>query len=57
MFGARPLRRALQRYVENVLSKKILSSEFGRGDEIVVDVDESGLTFRKAAAAVAAGTS
>ena len=56
VLGARPLRRARQRYVENVLSKKILSGEFDSGDEIVVDVDEDGLTFSKTAAAVAAGT-
>jgi ATP-dependent Clp protease ATP-binding subunit ClpC len=55
VFGARPLRRAVQRYVESVLSRKILSREFDPGDEIVVDADESGLTFKKAASAVAAG--
>ena len=55
VFGARPLRRAVQRYVESVLSRKILSREFDPGDEVVVDADESGLTFKKAASAVAAG--
>jgi ATP-dependent Clp protease ATP-binding subunit ClpC len=41
-FGARPLRRAIQRYLEDPLSEKILLSEFAPGDEIVVDVDADG---------------
>ena len=53
-FGARPLRRVVQRFVENVLSKKILSGEFGLGDDILVDAAEGGLSFSKAAAPVAA---
>ena len=52
-FGARPLRRVVQRFVENVLSKKILSGEFGLGDDILVDAAEGGLSFSKAAAPVA----
>ena len=43
-FGARPLRRAVQRHLENQLSKKILSGEFQEGDHVVVDADDdSGL--------------
>jgi ATP-dependent Clp protease ATP-binding subunit ClpC len=38
-FGARPLRRAIQRYLEDPLSEKILLAEFAAGDEIEVDVD------------------
>jgi ATP-dependent Clp protease ATP-binding subunit ClpC len=47
-YGARPLRRAIQRYIEDPLSEKILLGEFGRGDEIEVDVapDGSKLAFR-----------
>jgi len=47
-FGARPLRRAIQRYLEDPLSEKILVSEFSPGDEIEVDVTEEGdaLKFR-----------
>ena len=41
-FGARPLKRAIQRYVEDPLSEKILMSEFGPGDEIQIDVSEDG---------------
>jgi ATP-dependent Clp protease ATP-binding subunit ClpC len=41
-FGARPLRRAIQRYLEDPLSEKILLAEFSAGDEIGVDVDGGG---------------
>ena len=37
-YGARPLKRAIQKFVEDPLSEKILLGEFGRGDEIEVDV-------------------
>jgi ATP-dependent Clp protease ATP-binding subunit ClpC len=39
-FGARPLRRALQKHVESPLSVSLLSGEFSVGDAILVDVDE-----------------
>jgi ATP-dependent Clp protease ATP-binding subunit ClpC len=47
-FGARPLRRAIQRYVEDPLSDKILLGEFAPGDDIEVDVSPDGeeLAFR-----------
>ncbi len=47
-FGARPLRRAIQRYLEDPLSEKILVQEFSPGDEIEADVTEEGdaLEFR-----------
>src|SRR5690606_35925916 len=38
--GARPLRRAIQRYLEDPLSEKILTAEFSPGDEIEADVTE-----------------
>jgi ATP-dependent Clp protease ATP-binding subunit ClpC len=41
-YGARPLRRAIQRYLEDPLSEKILIAEFASGDEIEVDVDADG---------------
>ena len=51
IFGARPLRRAVQRYVENPLANRILSGEFGPGDTVMVDIDEASkaLTFTKSA--------
>jgi ATP-dependent Clp protease ATP-binding subunit ClpC len=47
-FGARPLRRAIQRHIEDPLSEKILLGEIARGDEIEVDVseDKERLVFR-----------
>mgnify|MGYP002855231385 FL=1 len=41
-FGARPLKRAVQRYVEDVLSDKIISSKLHIGDLISIDLDENG---------------
>ena len=54
VFGARPLRRAVQRHIENPLSRQILAGEFAAGDHVVVDADESGLTFGKASSPVRA---
>ena len=45
MYGARPLARAIQRHLENPLSKRILSGDFGPGSKIVVDVENDRLTF------------
>jgi len=44
--GARPLRRTIQREVEDVLSEKILLGEFRAGQLIVADVEEDGIAFR-----------
>ena len=44
-FGARPLRRALQRHVENVLSNQILSGEINDGDIVNITTDQNGLHF------------
>jgi ATP-dependent Clp protease ATP-binding subunit ClpA len=48
-FGARPLRRAIQKYVESPLSVKILEGEYHDGETVVVDVntEEGGLLFRR----------
>ena len=47
-FGARPLKRAIQKYLEDPLSEKILMAEFSSGDEIEVSLnaDGSGLTLQ-----------
>jgi ATP-dependent Clp protease ATP-binding subunit ClpB len=49
-FGARPLKRALQRLLFNPLSTALLEGNFGEGDRILVDrlPGESGLSFRRA---------
>jgi ATP-dependent Clp protease ATP-binding subunit ClpC len=47
-FGARPLRRALQKHVESPLSVKLLSGEYTDGDTVVVDVDaDEKIVFQK----------
>ena len=49
-FGARPLKRTIQRYIEDALSERILMAEFVPGDEIIVDLanDSESLVFRVA---------
>src|SRR3712207_5519902 len=45
-FGARPLARAIRRYVENPLSSRIIGGEFGPDDTVVVDRAEDGLALK-----------
>jgi ATP-dependent Clp protease ATP-binding subunit ClpB len=47
VFGARPLKRAIQQYVENPLAQEILSGKFGPKDTVEVDVAGGELVFRK----------
>ena len=47
-YGARPLRRAIQRYVENPLSTKILRGDFKEGDTVAISVEAEELSFTKA---------
>ena len=44
-FGARPLRRAIQRYIEDELSELILKNELSNGENIKIDLQNSNLTF------------
>src|SRR6056297_3325516 len=46
-FGARPLRRAIQKMVENKLSEKILSGDISEGDKVKVDEKDNELVFNK----------
>ena len=46
-FGARPLRRALQRHIESPLSIRLLRGDFERGDLVIVDAGEEGLVFER----------
>jgi ATP-dependent Clp protease ATP-binding subunit ClpC len=41
-YGARPLKRSIQKYIEDPLSEKILLGEFSRGEEIEVDAAADG---------------
>jgi ATP-dependent Clp protease ATP-binding subunit ClpB len=50
-FGARPLKRAIQRLVQNPLAVRLLEGEFSEGDTLVVDVDNGQLQFREEVAA------
>ncbi len=45
-FGARPLKRTIQNFVQNPLAKLILSGKFAEGDEISADYDGSEVVFR-----------
>jgi len=46
-FGARPLRRAIQKHVESPLSVRLLRGEFHAGDCVIVDTDHEELTFKR----------
>ncbi len=48
VYGARPLKRAIQRYVENPLAQELLAGHFKGGDKILVSRDDDGLGFRTA---------
>ncbi len=49
VYGARPLKRAIQQKLENALAQKILSGEFGPGDTITVEASEDELVFARQA--------
>jgi ATP-dependent Clp protease ATP-binding subunit ClpC len=51
VYGARPLRRAIERYVENPLSTRLLKGEFKPGDTVTIDLKDESLTFTTGAAA------
>jgi ATP-dependent Clp protease ATP-binding subunit ClpB len=52
-YGARPLKRAIQRLVENPLALRLLEGDFGEGDTIRVDARDGELTFERAETAAA----
>jgi ATP-dependent Clp protease ATP-binding subunit ClpB len=52
-YGARPLKRALQRLVENPLALRLLEGDFAEGDTVRVDARDGELVFEKAAAIAA----
>jgi ATP-dependent Clp protease ATP-binding subunit ClpB len=45
VYGARPLKRAILRFVKDPLSGHILQGDFGQGDHVVVDADGENLVF------------
>src|SRR5262249_48115466 len=48
VYGARPLKRAIQRLVQDPLALRLLSGKFVEGDTVVVDAKRGQLGFRKA---------
>ncbi|MBB5015096.1 ATP-dependent chaperone ClpB [Rehaibacterium terrae] len=48
VYGARPLKRAIQQQLENPLAQKILAGEFGQGDTVRVEAAGGALVFHKA---------
>jgi ATP-dependent Clp protease ATP-binding subunit ClpB len=53
-YGARPLKRAIQRLLENPLALRLLEGDFGEGDTIRVDAQHGDLVFERVEAAVTA---
>ena len=51
VYGARPLKRAIQRLVQDHLAMQLLAGEFSDGDTVKVDVAKGELVFRKVVAA------
>jgi ATP-dependent Clp protease ATP-binding subunit ClpB len=47
VYGARPLKRAIQSQLENPLAQKILAGEFGSGDVVHVDAEGGHLVFKR----------
>ena len=47
VYGARPLKRAIQNQLENPLANEILSGNFISGDKVEIDVKDGNLTFTK----------
>jgi ATP-dependent Clp protease ATP-binding subunit ClpA len=54
VYGARPLKRAIQKEVQDVLAMKILQGDFHAGDHVVVDAEHGELVFTTASEAVPA---
>ncbi len=47
VYGARPLKRAIQTEIENPLALKLLSGDFAPGDKVIVDVENNEIVFKK----------
>jgi ATP-dependent Clp protease ATP-binding subunit ClpB len=54
-FGARPLKRTIQRLVQDRLALKLLEGEFSEGDTVTVDAEGDNIVFRRAVAAEVVG--
>ena len=47
MYGARPLKRTIQRMIQDPLALELLNGTFGEGDTVVADAKGDTITFRK----------
>jgi ATP-dependent Clp protease ATP-binding subunit ClpB len=47
VYGARPLKRTIQRMIQDPLALELLSGAFGEGDTVLVDADQGRIVFRK----------
>jgi ATP-dependent Clp protease ATP-binding subunit ClpB len=56
MYGARPLKRTIQRRVLDRLALRVLEGHFREGDRVVVDVGDNGLIFEQAGTRAGVGT-
>ncbi len=54
VYGARPLKRAIQQHVESAMARDILAGKLGDGDRIRVSVRRGGLEFERQAVATTA---
>ncbi|MEI7752186.1 MAG: hypothetical protein WCJ71_08885, partial [Candidatus Omnitrophota bacterium] len=48
VFGARPLKRTIQRFIENVLAEEILEGKFAEGDKLRAEIRGERISFEKA---------
>ena len=55
-FGARPLKRAIQRLIENPLAQHLLAGDFSAGDTVLVDAENGEIAFTKMKAKKAASS-
>ncbi len=53
VYGARPLKRLIQQYIENPLARRLLSGEFGEGDKVRVDASGDAYSFERGRTPVA----
>ncbi|HEY3488081.1 MAG TPA: ATP-dependent chaperone ClpB, partial [Gammaproteobacteria bacterium] len=49
VYGARPLKRAIQSYIENPLAREILEGKYAPGDTVLIDAHDLGFNFKRAA--------
>ena len=47
VYGARPLKRAIQQQIENTLAQRILAGDFTAGDTVLITADDGHLNFEK----------